>query len=170
MALFAAIAWLVWYHRNKVCLDDASMPLEIFFGFALDYIQDFNKLVKVPPSICRSVPKKWCRFVSILVKINFDGAMFGESDEAGLRVVIRNSKSEVLAALSEKIQKPTTVEVLELLAAKRAVSFSLETGFTKSVFEGDSESVIRALRCGGWENSHGGHLINDILFSCYSVR
>ena len=104
------------------------------------------------------------------MKINFDGAMFGEFDEAGLGVVIQNSKSEVLATLFEKIQKPTMVEVLELLAAKQVVSFSLEIGFTKSVFEGDSESVIRALRCGGWENSRGGHLINDILFSCCSVR
>ena len=41
------------------------------------------------------------------MKINFDGAMFGESDEAGLGVVIQNSKGEVLVALFEKIQKPT---------------------------------------------------------------
>ena len=40
------------------------------------------------------------------MKINFDGAMFGESDEAGLGVVIQNSKGEVLVALFEKIQKP----------------------------------------------------------------
>ena len=41
------------------------------------------------------------------MKINFDGAMFGEFDEAGLGVVIQNSKGEVLVALFEKIQKPT---------------------------------------------------------------
>ena len=41
------------------------------------------------------------------MKINFDGAMFSESDEAGLGVVIQNSKGEVLVALFEKIQKPT---------------------------------------------------------------
>ena len=44
--------------------------------------------------------------------------MFGESDEAGIGVVIRNSNGEVRAALSEKIKKPLTVEILELLAAK----------------------------------------------------
>ena len=53
-----------------------------------------------------------------LHKVNFDGAMFGESDEAGIGVVIRNSNDEVRAALSEKIKKPPTVEILELLAAK----------------------------------------------------
>ena len=63
---------------------------------------------------------------------------------------------------------PTTVEVLESLVAKRVVSFSLESGYKKLVIKGDSELVIGALRCGGRKNSHGGHLINDILFSVNS--
>ena len=63
-------------------------------------------------------------------KVDFDGAMFGESDEAGIWVVIRDSKREVKDALSEKIKKPPTVDILELLAAKWAVTFSLETGTT----------------------------------------
>ena len=81
--------------------------------------------------------------------------MFGKSDEAGICVVIRNSNGEVRAALSEKIKEPPIVEILELLAAKRAVLFSLETGTMKSVIEGDAETVIRALQCGGWERAQG---------------
>ena len=88
--------------------------------------------------------------------------MFGKSDEAGICVFIRNSNGEVRAALSEKIKKPPIVEILELLAAKRAVLFSLETGTMKSVIEGDAETVIRALQYGGWERAQGGHLIKDI--------
>ena len=89
--------------------------------------------------------------------------MFGESDEAGIGVVIRNSNGEVRATLSKKIKKPTTVDILELLAAKRVVLFSLETGTTKSVVEGDAETVMRALQHGGWESAQGGHLIKDIF-------
>ena len=65
---------------------------------------------------------------------------------------------------------PTTVEVLESLVAKRVVSFSLELGYKKLVIKGDFELMIGALRCGGWKNSHGGHLINDILFSINSFQ
>lgn len=82
--------------------------------------------------------------------------MFGESDKAGIRVVIRNSKGEVMAALSEKIKKPPIVKILELLVAKRAVNFTLETGFNKSVIKGDSKFVINSLRHGCMENSKGG--------------
>lgn len=34
-----------------------------------------------------------------------------------------------MAALSEKIMKPPTVETVELLAARRAVIFSIEAAF-----------------------------------------
>ena len=62
------------------------------------------------------------------MKINFDGAWFRELDKGGLGVVIRNGEGQVLAALSEQIVKPPTVEILELLAARRAVTFAAESG------------------------------------------
>ena len=88
--------------------------------------------------------------------------MFGESDEAGIGMVIWDSRGEVKAALFEKIKKLPTVDVLELLAAKRTVTFSLETDTTQAVVEGDATTVIKAIQLGGWELAQGGHLINDI--------
>ena len=49
-----------------------------------------------------------------------------------------------MVALSEKIKKPPTMDILKLFAAKWAVYFSLETDFTKLVFEGDAEFVIKS--------------------------
>ena len=60
----------------------------------------------------------------------------GEFDEAGIRVVIRSSKGEVMAALSEKIKKPPTVDILELFAAKWVVYFSLEIDFKNWFLKG----------------------------------
>ena len=77
---------------------------------------------------------------------------------------------EVMAALSKKIKKPPIVDILELLAAKRAMWVSLKTGFNKSVIEGDSELVIRSLRFGGLANSQGCYLIKDILFIVNSFQ
>lgn len=74
--------------------------------------------------------------------------MFGESDEAGLSVAIRNSKGEVMAALSEKIMKPPAMETVELLAARCAVAFSLEVGFRNSVFEIALHLLLRLYRIG----------------------
>ena len=49
VALFAATAWSIWYHRNKSRLNDTTLPLEKISGFARDYIRDFNKPIKIPP-------------------------------------------------------------------------------------------------------------------------
>ena len=97
------------------------------------------------------------------MKINFDGAMFGESDEAGLRVVIHNTEGQVMAALPEKIKKPHSVQIVELLATRRAVKFSIETGFCHAIFEGDSEVIIKSIQGNSMLNSLDGHLIKDIL-------
>ena len=77
--------------------------------------------------------------------------MFGESDEAGVGVIVRNSKGEVKAALAEKIRKPPSV--------LRAAIFSQELSLDRVIFEGDSEQVMRALQWGGRHFASGGQLI-----------
>ena len=59
---------------------------------------------------------------------------------------------------------------LELLAARRAVSFTAESGFDQFKCEGDSEFVVNSLRRTGMENSRGGHLIQDITYLSNSFR
>ncbi|XP_075666340.1 uncharacterized protein LOC142636131 [Castanea sativa] len=95
-------------------------------------------------------------------KANFDGAMFSESEEAGIGVVVRNQAGQTMAALSEKIKKPASAEILEALVARRAVKFILELGFNKAVFEGDSEIIIKALAREDFSLASVGHIIKDV--------
>ena len=123
--------------------------------FAKNYISDFRDGVSLSVQRKRAVPRKWSPPVADQVKINYDGAMFGESDMAGIGVVIRNCEGQVMAALSEQIVKPPTVDFLELLAARRAVSFSTQLDYVQGVCEGNSESVVNALKGSGMKNSRG---------------
>ena len=95
VALFAATAWSIRYHRNKTHLNETTLPLEKIIGFARDYIRDFNKLIMIPPCSRHAVQRRWCPPTPNYWKVNFDGAMFGEFDEAGIGVVIRNSNGKV---------------------------------------------------------------------------
>lgn len=49
--------------------------------------------------------------------------MFEENNNAGIGIIVRNSRGEVMAAFSEKIPRPPSAEILEMLAARRAVKF-----------------------------------------------
>ena len=98
------------------------MPLARIAGFAREYLQSFKTQgAHVSLSTCNRLPcqKHWRPPPPDCFKTNYDGAMFDESDEAGLGVVIRNSVGQVMVALSEKIKKPPSVMALELLAARR---------------------------------------------------
>nr|POE76317.1 hypothetical protein CFP56_25685 [Quercus suber] len=63
------------------------------------------------------------------VKANFVEAVFGEEQEGGIRVVIRNNEGRVLATLSVKVPMPTSMEILEFLAARRVATFARDLGF-----------------------------------------
>ena len=62
--------------------------------------------------------------------------------------MVQNSLGEVMAVQSEKIKKPSSDEILEMLAVRRVVQFVKEIGLNHSCFEGDSEIVVKALRGG----------------------
>ena len=68
-----------------------------------------------------------------------------------------------MAVLYEKIPKPSSPKILEVLAAQRAVHFILELGFEQSIFEGDSEVIIKALVDGNFSIPSIGHIVKDIM-------
>ena len=103
-------------------------------------------------------------------KTNFDGAMFEENDNAEIGIIVRNSRGKVMAALSEKIPKPSLVEMLEMLATRRAVKFVQEIGLHDPIFEGDSLVGIKALQRGNMLSSSFGHLISNTSSFVSSLR
>ncbi|KAK7827691.1 hypothetical protein CFP56_030862 [Quercus suber] len=57
--------------------------------------------------------------------------MFEDLEAAGIRVVVRNSYGEILAALSKIIPLPSSIFVLETIAQPRVVTFLQEIGLSK---------------------------------------
>ncbi|XP_065621705.1 uncharacterized protein LOC136064192 [Quercus suber] len=93
--LFSITAWSIWHHRNKSRLQEPSLPLVKIAGFARDYLRSFKTQgFQESHSTGNRHPsqKHWHPPPQDCFKTNYDGAMFDESDEAGLGVVIRNSR------------------------------------------------------------------------------
>ena len=129
--LFATMAWSIWYQRNKFRLKDNLLPLHNIVGFAKNYLGKFKSLDRPRPHYCSPILRRWLPPTAGSVKMNYDGAMFRESDNAGIGVVIRDSEGQVLATLSKQLVKPPSMEILELLAARQAVKFTAELGYAQ---------------------------------------
>ena len=107
---------------------------------------------------------KWLPPPEGWLKVNFDGAIFKEKSLVGIGCIIRNDKGLVMAAFTQIIPLPTSVETVEVLAACSAIGFAQELSLDQIILEDDSETCINVLSKGGWESSSFGHIIKDINF------
>ena len=108
------------------------MPLVRIAGFTQEYLRSFKTQGSQESHFMGSrhpSQKHWHPPPQDCFKTNYDEAMFNESDEAGLGVVIRNFEGQAMVALSKKIKKPPSVVALELLATRRAAVLVSKTGF-----------------------------------------
>ena len=161
----------IWMRRNKLRLGEKSTPLGQIPASAFDALKEFQQLrpthAKIPQT-ARAV--RWRPPPETCVKANFDSAVFSQAGLAGISIIIRNEQGLVMAALSQQIPLPTSMEMVEVLAARRALVFAKELGFDRVVVEGDSANTITSINGGLMDHSAMGHVLLDIksLSSCFS--
>ena len=98
----------------------------------------------------------------MILKINFDGVVFREIDEARLGVVVRDHEGRVMASMFEKIRLPSSSDEVEVMETVKAISFTLELHLPFVIVEGDSELIISALRREEESFSSFGHFISSV--------
>ena len=121
LELFMMTAWLIWMRRNKLRANNNPQPCSRVAHSTSALLAKFQQGKQGTVRGNRPSPVRWQPSFGFSVKANFDGAVFDEDEEAGIVVVIRNNEGQVLAALSEKVQILVTMEILEMLAARKAV-------------------------------------------------
>ena len=121
-----------WNQRNKVRVNQQAVPLLQVAEQVKQKLAQFradwqNTEVQVMDSNIGG--SSWSSPQDGLVKINFDRAIFSESNQSGVEVVIRDNNGAVLASCSEKIHQAYKPDKVEALAALKAVTFAHELGF-----------------------------------------
>ena len=137
------------------------MPNDKLFEVGRIYLLDFQSKIQETKVQQPMEFIKWRTPGDGMYKTNYDGAVFAELEEAGIRVIVRDGKGDVITALDEKIPYLSSVEVLEALAARRAAKFVVELGLLVSEFEGDFEVVWRASKSADGAHSSIGEIIKD---------
>ena len=130
---------------------------------ARELLQEFWDVKDCPTrSRVMRTRQTWTPLSEGFYKINFDGAIFENFGRAGLGVVVRDVEGMVIAALSQNIQLPSSVDSVEALAARRAIILAQEISLTQVVVEGDSLKVIAAINSPKQSRTQWGHIIEDI--------
>ena len=67
--------------------------------------------------------------------------------------------------MAEKVRLPPSSDDVETLAAEKATSFALDLGLTSIIVEGDSEVIVKTLKCEDASFATFGRLISSTKFS-----
>uniref|UniRef100_A0A2N9GI95 Reverse transcriptase domain-containing protein n=1 Tax=Fagus sylvatica TaxID=28930 RepID=A0A2N9GI95_FAGSY len=166
LQLFSMVTWLIWYHRNRVRLHQPTDQITRIVPRAQELITKFTNEQDRPP-VSLSVSKasaviKWQPPAEGRYKVNYDGAIFRNTNEAGLGVIIRNARGAVMGSMCQRVPFPHSIEAVEASAARCAIQFAKDLGFPEIELEGDSKIVVDALLFSGPCTTFYGHIIEDI--------
>ncbi|XP_075670401.1 uncharacterized protein LOC142640202 [Castanea sativa] len=161
---FFPIVWALWKRSNDLRIGKACGTLGQLFSQAKDRLREFAMHNTTMTSAMQRTLAQWTPPDNEHYKINFDGALFQADNCAGIGVVIRNGCGQVMASLSQQIPLPLTVIEVEALVARRALILVQEISFTRVVLEGDSQTLITALKTGSHTLAHFGHIAQDIRY------
>nr|POE67276.1 hypothetical protein CFP56_63276 [Quercus suber] len=150
--------------RNKCHFSELNLPPEKILEAAVALLVEFQGKSDTKPKRKKTQTQCWSPPAQGTYKANYDGAYFAEEEKSGIRVVVRNELGQVMGSLAEKIEMPSTVEVLEAMVARRAMVFMEELGLRHAIFEGDSKLVVKALvgDCPNWSSIR--HIVKDCKF------
>jgi len=98
------------------------------------------------------------------LEINFDGAVFFESNCSGARVVKRNHQGLVIVFLLQKSPQAFVPLEVEALTVAPALEYVVELGITRAILEGDSLMLIQALKNGCVVLSPCGLLLDNVRY------
>jgi len=147
--IFVLIAWLLWNRHNLLRLSKLVHPLQMLPSLAGGMLQDFiNAQEPIPRPVATTSTNQWCPPDQHCYKANYDGAVFKSSNTAGLGVVIRDSRGDILGTMSVCVPLPHSVPEVEALACRHAVSFAVDLGLHEVIFEGDSAIINQAINSG----------------------
>nr|POE92734.1 hypothetical protein CFP56_17827 [Quercus suber] len=93
------------------------------------------------------------------LKVNFNGTMFRENQCAGVGVIVLNAEGNVLASMAKCFHLPFSVVAMEVIAAKKALQFTKDLGFSSIILEGDSTIAIEGLKSKNSSLNEYGHLL-----------
>lgn len=127
VALFSMVAWCIWTRRNKLRERQLVWDIGETVKRARELLQEFKD---VQDTLTRSatphVEARWKPPGVGFFKINFGGAVFEDRALAGLGIVIRDESCLIIVALSQKIPLSSSMDMVEALAARRALVFAQE--------------------------------------------
>ncbi|KAF5478058.1 hypothetical protein F2P56_004648, partial [Juglans regia] len=128
---------------------------------------DLEKLFLIAWGVCQKPNggKAMCRWLPSeqgMLKLNVDGAVFASQQRAGVGVILRDDKGEVILSACKKENDINDHLEIELIAILRGLQICLPLGIPQLVIESDSLLLVDEIQNDKAPRSLHGNLVTQI--------
>ena len=136
-------------------------PPDQVWSFARRLIQDYNKASSLCNCGTARADSKWRAPPVGMYKINVDSATSEDGRPSSIGVIIRDSRSETIAAMRMSFPGQYTSLETQTLAVEKRVLLAKKMGLQQILLETDTLTVAQSLAAGDKEGCLG-HFIQGI--------
>ena len=164
-------AWSIWNQRNKVVHGGKFLEPGWLNKRAAELLKEFQRsqeslqadfMHSVTHQVLQNARTSWQLPPQSVYKLNYDAVVSANNTSSGFSAMIRNSRGEVMAAMTAKGLAVQCSEEAELLACRKAMEFATDVGFTVLIVEGDSVNATRSIISTKDNQSALRHIVGDI--------
>ncbi|XP_075659781.1 uncharacterized protein LOC142629643 [Castanea sativa] len=159
-----AIAWNLWKNRNGVRHGEAPKSAATLISEAIHFVTAYQAIQDRPTMSASPLPPHWTPPVAGVFKANVDGAVFKDLSSAGIGVILRDDKGNVIGALSQRLYAPLGPLEAEAKAMEAAILFARDMGIHDIVLEGDSLQVSNFLKGSSSAPPTVANVLEGVLF------
>ena len=167
----AAVCWALWRARNEVVWNKRYTRVYVVIAQAKQYLDQWRHAQK--SAACTSFPQLyegddsycWVKPQESMIKISVDAATFQEFNASGIGMVARDDRGDVILARTMFLEGLRSVEMIEAMAVKEALSWIKNQRWQKVIVESDSLVVIQAVR----SKVHMKSPFGEIILACRSM-
>ncbi|XP_015388122.1 uncharacterized protein LOC107178012 [Citrus sinensis] len=146
LELIVVLCWTIWYSQNLFIFENKREDSQLSIARAEANMDSFKRIKKPFSKILekqqRNRKQVWNPPPSGWFKINVDAAMNVKDQMAGLGVIIRNSKGEVVAAAVQKSCFQLSSTHMEAEAVILGIKSAQRAEFSLMIIETDSQEVV----------------------------
>ena len=120
LEVLAIATWGIWNNGNEVQHGGTSKTAMVIINNACRYMEEYKQTVDLPAPHPTQTSTSQKPLLIDWYKINVDGAVFKETRQCGIGVVVHNDRGEIIGVLSKKLYFP--------LGALEAKAKAMESG------------------------------------------
>lgn len=144
--LIIAVFWSIWFRRNLLIFEGEKENSQLSIARAVVVVESYQR-VNLPADQTvlkhqNNNQQAWLPPPNGWYKVNINAAIRSSNQTTGLRVMIRDSRSKVVAIVVQRVPCKGTVACMEAEAINLGIQVAQNIKFLPMIVESDSKEVV----------------------------